>query len=126
MAIDYLIDSRQRLVIVTAEGEITRRDAETYIEAIVGANALDYRKLFDWRAGVPAMDPEELMSIVVQARSYHDRPHGALAIVLTERQRQSPQLSRLLGVLASARRPMRVFASVRAARNWLRAIQLPT
>jgi hypothetical protein len=125
MALNYFIDSRQRLVIVTAEGEITRRDAETYIEAVVGANALDYRKLFDWRAGVPAMDPEELMSIVVQARGYHERPHGALAIVLTERQRQSPQLLRLLGVLASARRPMRVFGGVRAARNWLRATPLP-
>ena len=53
MALNYFIDSRQRLVIVTAEGEITRHDAETYIEAIVRANALDYRKLFDWRAGSP-------------------------------------------------------------------------
>ena len=50
MALNYFIDLRQRLVIVTAEGEITRHDAETYIEAMVGANALDYRKLFDWRA----------------------------------------------------------------------------
>ena len=69
------------------------------------------------------MDPEELMSIVVQARSYHNRPHGALAIVLTEQQRQSPQLHlAFLGVSASARRPMRVFGGVRAARNWLRAL----
>ena len=115
----YRIDSRQRFVSVTAEGGITRADAEAYLEAVIGAGALAYRKLFDWRAGVPEMDFPEVMSVVAAARSYHDRQHGPLAVVLSEQQRQSEALARILGVLMSARRPMRVFSSVVAARRWL-------
>lgn len=119
MSFHYLIDSKRRFVSVKAEGDITRSDVDAYLEAVVGAGALGYRKLFDWRAGVPAMDFSELMSVVAAARSYHDRPHGALAIVLSERQRQSLELARVLGVLLSARRPMRVFSSVLTATRWL-------
>jgi hypothetical protein len=52
-------------------------------------------------------------------KSFHDRPHGALAVVLSEQQRQSEKLARVLGVLLSVPRPMRVFSSVRAASRWL-------
>ena len=119
MPMHYVIDSRRRLVSVTAEGGITRADVDAYLEAVVGARALEYRKLFDWRAGVPAMDFPEVMSVLAVVRNYHDRPHGALAVVLSEEQRQSEELARVLGVLISARRPMRVFSSVRTASRWL-------
>jgi hypothetical protein len=119
MALHYFIDSRKRLVSVTAEGGITRADVDAYLEAVIGAGALEYRKLFDWRAGTPAMDFSEVMSVAVTARSYHDRPHGALAVVLSERQRQSEQLARVLGVLLTAPRPMRVFSSLVTASRWL-------
>ncbi len=121
----YLIDSKRRLVSVTAEGGITRADVDAYLEAVIGAGALEYRKLFDWRAGAPAMDFPEVMSVVAETRSLHDRPHGALAIVLSEQQRQSEQLARVLGVLLSAPRPMRVFSSVRTARRWLESSPEP-
>lgn len=115
----YVIDSRRRLVSVTAEGGITRADVDAYLQAVIGAGALEYRKLFDWRAGVPAMDFPEMMSVMTVIRGYHDRLHGPLAVVLSERQRQSEELARVLGVLLSARRPMRVFSSVRRASRWL-------
>src|SRR5262245_61158636 len=119
MPMHYVIDSRRRLVSVTAEGGITRPDVEAYLDAVIGAGALEYRKLFDWRAGIPEMDFPEMMSVLTVIRGYHDRPHGALAVVLSERQRQSEELARVLGILLSARRPMRVFASVRTATRWL-------
>ena len=119
MSLHYFIDSKRRMVVVTAEGDIARADVDAYLEAVVGAGALGYRKLFDWRAGVPAMDFPELMSVVAAARSYHDRPHGALAIVLSEEQRRSVELARVLGILLSAQRPMRVFSSVLTATRWL-------
>lgn len=115
----YFIDSRRRLVSVTAEGDITRADVDAYLEAVIGAKALEYRKLFDWRAGKPAMDFSELMSVMAIVRSYHDRPHGALAVVLSEEQRASDKLARVLGVMLSARRPMRVFSTLRTAKRWL-------
>jgi hypothetical protein len=119
MALHYVIDSKRRLVSVTAEGAITRADVDAYLEAVVGARALEYRKLFDWRAGTPAMDFPELMSVIATVKNYHDRPHGALAVVVSEQQRQSANLARVLGVLLSARRPMRVFSSVMTASRWL-------
>lgn len=115
----YFIDSRRQFVSVTAEGGITRADVEAYLEAVIGAGALEYRKLFDWRAGVPEMDLPEVMSVVAVARSYHDQQHGPLAVVLSEQQRQSEALARVLGVLLSAPRPLRVFSSVVTARRWL-------
>ena len=119
MPMHYVIDSRRRLVSVTAEGGITRADVDAYLEAVVGARALEYRKLFDWRAGVPAMDFPEVMSVLAVVRGYHDQPHGPLAVVLSQEQRQSEELARVLGVLLSARRPMRVFSTVRTASRWL-------
>ena len=65
------------------------------------------------------MDFPELMSVLAMVRGFHDRPHGALAVVLSEEQRRSAELARVLGVLLSARRPMRVFSSVRTASRWL-------
>jgi hypothetical protein len=65
------------------------------------------------------MDFPEMMSVLAVVRDYHDRPHGPLAVVLSEEQRQSEELARVLGVLLSARRPMRVFSSVRTASRWL-------
>lgn len=115
----YFIDSKRRLVSVTAEDAITRADVDAYLEAVIGARALDYRKLFDWRAGTPAMDFPEVMSVLATVKSYHDRPHGALAVVVSEQQRQSEELARVLGVLLSARRPMRVFSSMVTASRWL-------
>src|SRR6266542_3124028 len=84
MPMHYLIDSKRRLVSVTAEGAITRADMDAYWEAVIGARALEYRKLFDWRAGTPAMDFPDVMSVLATVRSYRDRPHGALAVVLSE------------------------------------------
>ena len=119
MAMHYVIDSRERLVSVTAEGGITRADVDAYLEAVIGAGALEYRKLFDWRAGMPEMDFAEVMSVLAVVKSHHDRPHGPLAVVVSDQQRQSNELARVLGVLLSARRPMRVFSSVLTARRWL-------
>ena len=119
MALHYLIDSKRQWVSLTAEGGITRADVDAYLEAVLGAGALEYRKLFDWRAGTLEMDFPEMMSVLALVRSHHDRPHGPLAVVLSEQQRQSEQLARVLGVLLSARRPMRVFSGPRAAKRWL-------
>ncbi|MBY0317949.1 MAG: hypothetical protein K2X72_04445 [Reyranella sp.] len=70
MAMHYLIDSRRQFVSVKAEGGITRADVEAYLEAVIGAGALEYRKLFDWRAGVPEMDFPEVMSVVAGLEAF--------------------------------------------------------
>lgn len=82
MPIYWTIDSRQEFVVATAEGDITRMDAEEYLDVVDGSGALAYRKLYDGRAGKLVMNHEELMAIAARFRSYHHRPVGPLAIVL--------------------------------------------
>jgi hypothetical protein len=117
MPIYWTIDSRQQLVLVTAEGDVTRADAEEYLDAIEGGGALAYRKLYDGRDGNVAMSHDEMMAIAARFRSYHHRPVGALAIVLLHD--QAEPVARILGILASAERPLKLFTSLAPARRWI-------
>lgn len=117
MPIYWTIDSRQQFVTVTAEGDVTRADAEDYLDAIEGGGALAYRKLYDGRGGNVAMSHDEMMAIAVRFRSYHHRPVGALAIVLLHD--QAAPVARMLGILASADRPLKLFTSPAPARRWI-------
>jgi stage II sporulation SpoAA-like protein len=120
MPLYWTIDSKAELVTVTAEGDVTRADADAYLDAIEGGGAIAYRKLFDGSAGTLGMDQEELMTLGVRIRSYHHLPVGALAIVMSDDKREA--VGRFLGILASADRPMRLFASATTARRWLESL----
>jgi hypothetical protein len=50
MPLYWTIDSKERFFTGVGEGEVTLRDAMSLLEALVGAGALSYRKLFDGRA----------------------------------------------------------------------------
>jgi hypothetical protein len=118
MPLYWTIDSRVRLFTGVGEGEVTLADAMSLLEVLAGAKALSYRKLFDGRAVQVAMTGEELLAVCFKIRSYHEQgPIGAVAMVGTAE--QTVLFSRLLGALASADRPMKVFTGVRQARNWL-------
>ena len=117
MPIYWTIDSKQQLVIVTAEGDVTHADAEEYLAAIDGCGAVAYRKLYDGRAGNFVMSHDEMMAIGAKIRSQHDRPVGALAIVLPHD--QAGPVARILGILASADRPLKLFTSVAPAQRWI-------
>jgi hypothetical protein len=120
MPIFWTIDSKRKLVIVTAEGDVTRADVEEYLDVVEGSCALGYRKLYDGRAGNLAMDHEDMMAIAVKFRSYHHRPVGPLAIVLP--QDRAELVARMLGVLATADRPLKLFTSLTPARRWIESL----
>jgi hypothetical protein len=118
MPLYWTIDSKERLFTGGGEGEVTLADAMSLLEALAGAKALPYRKLFDGRAVQSAMTGEELLMVCAKIRSYHEQARvGALAIVGTPE--QTAAFARLLGALASADRPMKVFSNRRQARTWL-------
>jgi hypothetical protein len=118
MPLYWTIDSKARLFTGVAEGNVSLNDAIDLLEAMAGAKAMAYRKLFDGRAATPNMTPDELLSLCASIRAYHDRGMmGALAIVATAE--QTMLFARLLGALASAKRPIRVFENPRQARNWI-------
>jgi hypothetical protein len=118
MPLYWTIDSKKRLFAGGGDGEVTLADAMSLLEALAGAGALSYRKLFDGRAVQSTMTSEELLAVCAKIRSYHEQVGvGALAIVATPEQTET--FGRLLGALASADRPMKLFAGLRAARIWL-------
>jgi hypothetical protein len=117
MPIYWTIDSKQQLVVVTAEGDVTRANAEEYLDVIEGGGALAYRKLYDARAGTVVMDNDEMMAVAARIRSYHHHPVGPLAIVLPDA--VADLRARLLGILAAADRPLKLFTSVAPAQRWI-------
>jgi hypothetical protein len=132
MALHWFIDSRKRLVTVTAEGPVSRADIDGLLDAVTGAKALTYRKLVDVTAGRYALGPLDLLAIGARVRSLHAGSVGAVALVLPgglpreDEPEDTPILvARLIGILASAKRPLRMFKSVTTARRWLDGPTVP-
>lgn len=123
MTLHWFIDSREKFVEITAEDGVTHADVVACLDAVVGADALGYRKLVDCMAGSLAMNAGEVMSIVARVRELHRGTIGAAALVLPDDSVEP--LSRLLGALASADRPLRLFNNKAAARHWIERLRDP-
>jgi hypothetical protein len=118
MPLYWTIDSKKRLFTGVGEGNVTLADAMSLLDALAGAKALSYRKLFDGRAVQSAMTGDEVLTVCARIRTYHEQGRiGALAMVGTHEQMEI--FARLLGALAAADRPIKVFTSLRPARSWL-------
>ena len=118
MPLYWTIDSKKRLFTGVGEGEVTFHAAISLLEAQAGAKALSYRKLFDGRAVQSTMTGEEVLAVCARIRAYHEHASvGPLAMVATRE--QTVTFARLLGALATADRPMKIFTGLRQARSWL-------
>lgn len=118
MPLHWTINSQSQIFEVVAEGVVDLVEVNRMIDALVGANALGYRKLFDGTLGDTRMSALDLLSLGVRMRGLHaGHALGPLAVVVPEGKYML--LSRVLGILAAARRPMRVFSTADKARKWL-------
>lgn len=118
MAIDWVIDSKKKLIIVNAEGEFTFTEVWAYLAAVAGADALGYRQLFDLSQAFTQITPGEAMELGVRIRMQHSQSvTGPVAVVMPEQ--QSDPVARLLGIMATADRPMRLFNELEPARQWI-------
>lgn len=118
MALHWVIDSRERLMTAVAEGGVTKDEANAYLDAMVGAQAGSYRRLFDGSHGEPMMDEDDIMGLAVRMRGMQQLGQaGPLAIVMPRDKHD--QFARMLGILAVPDRPMRFFSDPASARAWL-------
>lgn len=118
MPITWKIDHEARLLTAVAEGDVTLGDLEKYLDAVVVAGSMPYRKLFDGTRGESTMTDEEMMALGARIRAYHAMgPMGALAIVAVSENTYG--LARLFGALAAADRPIKIFRDLKAARRWI-------
>lgn len=119
MALHWHIDSREELFVVIADGNVELEEAEQMLDAVVCSGATGYRKLFDGMRGETSMTASDLLTLGVRIRALHagDTPFGPVAIALPHDKR--PPLMRLMGIMAAARRPLRIFNDVESAHGWL-------
>jgi hypothetical protein len=119
MPLYWTIDSKERLFTAVAEGQVTVDDAMALLDAMTGSGAVAYAKLLDGRAVTTAMSGDDLLSVCARIRALHENHRvGPLAVIGTPE--QTVVYSRLLGALASADRPIKLFETPRRAHNWLR------
>ena len=120
MPITWTIDHDQRMLTAISQGDVTLQELEDYLDAVVVAGTMPYRKLFDGTRGDWRLTDEEMMLLGARIRAYHTAgPMGPLAIVVVSEHTQG--LARLFGALAAADRAIKIFRDVRAARRWLDA-----
>jgi hypothetical protein len=118
MPIHWTIDSKHQLMTVVAEGDVTRPEFEAYLDVIDNAELHAYRKLFDGSSADTSMGTDNILAVGVRMRSaHHTRPVGPLAVVVSEN--KIDMVARILGMLAAANRPMRVFQQADPARDWI-------
>lgn len=117
MSLYWTIDSKRKLVTIACEGDVTPADLVGYLDVVEGARALTYCKLFDGTAFQTSMTALDMLEIGARFRSYHSQPIGPLAMVLPPDKADS--FARVLGILAAADRPMRVFERLAPAQRWI-------
>jgi hypothetical protein len=118
MTLYWVIDSRERLVTGVADGGVRRDEMEAYLDAIAGAGAGTYRKLFDGARGEPEMSPDDIMALAVRMRGMQQLGlTGPLAIIMPRD--KYDQFARMLGILAVPERPMEFFSDRDSAQAWL-------
>jgi hypothetical protein len=118
MPLVWDIDTEQRVMTMVTDGDVTLAEVNACLDAHATGDTLTYRKLFDGSRGTTSMNPEELLAIGWRIRNYHQSAKvGPLAVVFAPDKMEL--MSRIMGMLAVADRPMRVFVDGEKARQWL-------
>ncbi len=119
MPIRWEILHPEKLVLVVGEGEVTLKDVEVYLDAIVTAGAMPYGKLFDATDVVPRYGDHDVMMLGARINAYIDTlKGGALAFVSTNRPTREI-IERYINLANKAERPTAIFGSVDEAKAWL-------
>jgi hypothetical protein len=120
MPIHWTISKPTQLVVAVCKGTVTRRDIEGYLDAVVVADSLPHRKIFDMTHAEVDLSNEDMMALGARIRAYATTGDmGPLAIVASTP--QSHERAHLFATLADAERPLRIFKELHAARQWLDA-----
>jgi|SRR5690348_10618567 hypothetical protein len=121
MPITWKISDADRMVTVKADGLITLKEAEDYLDALVVNDAMPYSKLVDCTTMEVTVSDDEMMMLGARMRVYVATLEGGpLAFVVTK-----PDVldytRRYINLVGGATRPVKIFDDVAAARRWLEA-----
>lgn len=120
MPIHWTISKPTKLVVAICKDAVTRQDIEDYLDAVVVADALGYRKIFDSSQARAELSDDDMMALGARIRAYATTGSmGPLAIVTTTP--ESYERAHMFAALASAQRPIKIFTELHTARQWLDA-----
>ncbi len=120
MPVQWTVSHPTRLVIAVARGDLRLPDIESYLDGVVTAGALAYRKIFDMTQSTPNLGDDDLMALGARIRAYIALGEiGPLAIVATTD--KSYEQAMMFATLAEANRPVKIFRELHLARQWLDA-----
>jgi hypothetical protein len=123
MPIVWGVDHAARLVSAKARGELDRTDIEDYLDGLVAAATLSYRKVLDMAESSLALSHDDMLALGARIRGHESvGPMGGVAVIAASDELY--EQIRLFEKLVDARRPLRVFRTAEAAYAWL-TIGLP-
>jgi hypothetical protein len=108
-----------KMVVGKTEGDVTLADIEDYLDDVVKARAVPYRKIFDASSGTSVLSPEDVVTLRNKLAEFTQKRDnvGPFAVV-TGGNRQG-RMADICQTITTANRPMRVFADIQATRQWL-------
>ena len=118
MPLRWEILHSEKLVHIVGDGLVVPKDLEQHFDALVVANALGYRKLFDARNVQPVYDDDDMMRMGARLSAYTANfPSGPLAVIGGGSDIRSTFM-RFINVSPS-KRPAKLFKTEAEARAWL-------
>jgi hypothetical protein len=123
MPIAWGVNHAARLVTAKATGELSRTDIEDYLDGLVAAATLSYRKVLDMTSSCLALSHDDVSAIGARIRAHEARGRmGSVAVIAgsDELYDQIRQFDSVVG----AQRPLKIFRNAEMAYAWL-AVGLP-
>jgi hypothetical protein len=118
MPIVWGVNHGARLVSAKATGELCRTDIEDYIDGLMAAATLSYRKVLDMAESRLALSGDDMLALGERIRSHESRaPMGSVAVIAVSDEVYDQ--FRLFGSVVHAERPLRVFRDAEMAYAWL-------
>ena len=119
MPVEYAIDHEKQTVVVRAHGAVVLDEVLSYFDALVVQDAMRYPKLFDARDVTTArLSDDDIMTLGARVSAYEAfEPRGPIAAVAATP--EAVDVLRRFMNLGGAKRPMKLFASLEQAEEWL-------
>jgi hypothetical protein len=108
-----------KMIIGKTEGDVTLADIEGYLEDIVKARAVPYRKIFDATSGTSVLTPEDVEALRAKLAEFTQKRDNVGPFAVVTGGNREGRMANICQTASTADRPMRVFADIHSARRWL-------
>lgn len=108
-----------KMIIGKTEGDVTLADIEGYLEDIVRARAVSYRKIFDASSGTSVLTPDDVEALRAKLAEFTRKRDNVGPFAVVTGGNRDGRMANICQTASGANRPMRVFADIHSARQWL-------